>query len=104
MDGFALMKFKDAPGQRHALRFQAREMHLDAACGRIEMRVVAERRGGEIGPEFAVDARQHVEIESGGDALRVVVRCSEHGWIFLEIDAYQCAAASAELRRPSREE
>ncbi len=47
----------------------------------------------EIRAQFAVDARQEVEVESGGDAQSVVVGRVKDSRILLEIDADEQAAA-----------
>ena len=53
-------------------------MHLDAAGVRVVVRAVLEGRDVEIAAELAVDAVQHVQVERGGHALRVVVRGVQH--------------------------
>ena len=60
-------------GYRDRLVAQTDEMHLDASRRFVIERVMAVRGHVEVAAELAVDPGQQVQIESGGDALRVVV-------------------------------
>src|SRR5258707_13596367 len=62
-------------------------MHFDAAALRAEERLVTKCVEIEIGPEFAVHARQEIEIELCRDARRIIVSRVENVRIFHEIDA-----------------
>ena len=52
-------------------------MHFDAAWRGVVARLVEERRGIEVRAELAVDAREQVSVERGGDAERIVVGCDQ---------------------------
>ncbi len=49
------------------------QMHLDAAFFIVRSNDVPEARKIEIRAEFAIDARQQIQIESSGYAKRIVV-------------------------------
>src|SRR5262245_25167477 len=52
----------------HALRLAADQMHLDAVAVAVVDRAMHEARKIEIAAELAVDAFEHIEIETRGDA------------------------------------
>ncbi len=58
----------------HGLRARRTQPHLDPFVFGVEHRDVIERVDVEVGAELAVHHAQHVLVELGGDALRVVVR------------------------------
>src|SRR5262249_29493378 len=74
----------------------ADEVHLDAAFGFVVEGVVAELPQVEVGPEFAVDVGQEVEVEGGRDPPGVVVGRLEDGAVLLEIGGEQQAAGGAD--------
>src|SRR5262245_39714863 len=76
--GLAGPKAKNMAAYGHTLFTHADEMHLDTAERVIVKSPVSECGEVEIGAEFPIDARKQVEIELGGDALRVVVRRVKH--------------------------
>jgi len=61
-------------------------MHLDAAAVGIVEGMVAETRKIEVAVEFAVDAREEVEIEPGRDAGFVVVGGVEDAAVLYQVD------------------
>jgi hypothetical protein len=65
-------------GNRHPLRGGGPQPHLDPAPVGVPERHVLERRRVEVGTQFAVDDVQHVAVELGGDAGRVVVGGNQH--------------------------
>src|SRR5688500_9590827 len=69
VDGLAGAEVELVIPDSHALRDTAHEMHLDAPRIRVVVRAVLESRDIQVAAELAIDAREHVEIESGGDAL-----------------------------------
>ena len=73
MDGFAGAEIDGFAGHPHLLTLPAGEMHFDAVTLAIVKGVMLERVEVEIAAELAVDAREQVEIERGGDAGGVVV-------------------------------
>ena len=99
MDRLAGPEAHDAAAHRHLLLALAHEVHLDAAEGGVVERLVTERAQVEIGAELAIDAREEVQVELRGDALRVVVGGVQPRRILLEIDPDQEPAARA---RPPR--
>ena len=66
-------KLEPAAQDAHRLPARAPQVHLDAALARIVDRLVLEGAEVEGAGQLAVDAGQQVEVEGGGDALRVVV-------------------------------
>ena len=63
---------------------------------RLEHRDVLEAVDVEVGVELAVHHREHVLVELGGDALRVVVRGFEAVDVLHEIEAEQQVVVGAE--------
>ena len=58
-------------------------MHLDPPLGFVPPHDVLELRQVEIAPEFAVDAREQVLVECGGDASGIIVRQNQRrNWLF----------------------
>src|SRR5512134_2915525 len=99
----ALAEADAAPADPDLLRFHAFQVHLDAAARRVVEGAVAERRQVEIGAELAIDASEEVQIESGGDAARVVVGGVEPRRVLLEIDPDQEAPSPAQLYPGARQ-
>ena len=58
----------------------------------------------EIAAELAVDAREQIEIEGGGDAARIVIGGDQDPLGLLQIDAEQEGAARPEQPRGIAEE
>src|ERR1700691_4324521 len=69
VDGLAGAKLDGGAAHPHLLPLRAGKMHLDAAAAGVEESVVLERGEIEIGTELAIDAREQIEIELGGDAF-----------------------------------
>src|SRR5258708_9270520 len=88
----------------HLLITRALEVHFDAAALREIAREMAKSTQIEIGAELAIDSRQQIQVERRGHPLRIVIRGIEQRRSFLQIDTYQRGAASAQRRRPAREE
>src|SRR5947209_4477922 len=78
------------------LRARAFQMHLDPALALVVERDVAEGAHMEVGLKLAVDARQKVQVEGGGDAERIVVGGFEDGGVFLQVRADEQPVARAE--------
>ena len=77
----------------HALRLPRHEEHFHSRTARIPRRAMAERRYVEVAAQVSVDAQQHVQVECGADAQRVVVREEQPAFRFHQIGAYeQCAS------------
>src|ERR1044071_7755162 len=64
------------------LRAEAFEVHLDAARLFVVTGDVAEATQVEIRAQLAVDAREEVEVEGGGDTVRIVVGGFERRAVF----------------------
>src|SRR3954466_786453 len=62
----------------HLLALQACQMHLDARALAVEEGVMLEAGEVEFAAKLAIDARQQIEIELGGDALAVVIGLLQH--------------------------
>ena len=69
VDGFAGAEFDCFAGHLHLLPLQAGKMHLDAVPLAVVEGVMLEAVELEIAAQLAVDAREQIEIELGGDAL-----------------------------------
>ncbi len=84
------------PGQSHILVLLAHEMHDHSLLGTHVHGAVREGGEVEVGGELAVDARQQVQVELGALALAIVVRGPHDGFVLVEIEADQEAAAAAD--------
>ena len=71
----------------HFLPLEAGKMHLDPAVVAVIAGMVLERGEVEIGVKLAIDPRQQVQVEFGGDAFRIIVGGTQHRDVFNEIDA-----------------
>ncbi len=76
-----------------AARAQA---HLDPLVLAVEQGDVVEVLGVEVGVQLAVEHAQHVAVELGGDALRVVVGGLEHLRVLDQVGAHQQVVLGAE--------
>src|SRR5260370_42575342 len=92
---FTCAKIELATSDMNALARFADQIHLDAAFVRIEGRVVMPLLQIEIGGEFAIGAREQVQIEFGGHARAVVVSSLKNMPIFPQIDANEQSAFTA---------
>src|SRR5262249_46989636 len=72
------------------------KVHLHATLGVVVTGEVVETGEIEIGAEFAVDAREQVEIEGGGDAGGIVVGHAELMLGLLEVGGEQQGVAFEE--------
>ena len=79
-----------------ALRMPARQVHLDASGLGMVDGAVAEAVEVERAVQLAVDARQQIEVERGGDASGVVVGGVENARVLLQVDADQQRAGRSE--------
>ena len=84
---FGKAEFGSAHG--NSLLLPAYQVHLNPAGLLVVESVVLELREVEPGLQLAVDASQQVQVELGGDALRVIVSPVEHLPILLQIDSNQ---------------
>ena len=73
VDGLAGAEIDRLAVDAHLLPLGAGKMHFDAVVLAIVAGVMLERGEIEIGAEFAIDARQQIEIELRGHALGVVI-------------------------------
>ncbi len=87
VNGFAGAEVDAFAGNAHALALEARQMHFDARALAVEEGVMLEAREVELGAELAIDAREQIEIELRGDALRVVVGLLQDLRVLHQIDA-----------------
>ena len=67
----------------------ATQVHFDASKRLVIQRDMLEVRQVKIGPEFAVDAFQEVEVEGRGDALCIIVGRDEESRGFFQVNAQQ---------------
>ena len=88
----------------HRLRARRAQPHLDPLAFGVEHRDVLERVDVEVGVELAVHHAQHVLVELGRDALRVVVRGLEPGDVLHEVGAEQEVVVGTEHRRDVAQE
>jgi len=72
-DLFVPIEMKFASPETHGLGLLADQMHFDAVRFLIVDGPVSPLREIEVRAQFAIRARKHVEIESGGHARAVVV-------------------------------
>ena len=79
----------------------ADEVHLDPSMGSIEKRTVSELVDGEVGVEGAIDMREQVAVEGGGDSPLIVIGLLKSFGVFDEVNPNQqlAAAGSAELSK-----
>src|SRR5262249_10152882 len=75
---FAEPKIKGLAVDTHLLPLEARKVHLDPALLAVIASVMLERGEVEIGVKLAIDPRQQVQVEFGGDAFRIVVGGTQH--------------------------
>src|SRR5262249_15635916 len=94
MNGFARAKLEGLAANMHLLALAARQIDLDAAALPIVAGVVFKGSEMKIGLQFAIDARQQIEIEFGGDAGSIVIGDMQNARILDEIssDDQQCVA------------
>ena len=85
-------------------RLLAGQMHLDAVALAVVEGVVLEACEIEIAAEFAVDAREQVEIELRGDAGGIVVGGVEHFGVLHQVDADDQRRAAPEHARGMAQE
>src|SRR5690606_5006474 len=71
----------------------------DAAQGPVIEGAVTEVLGTEIRLQLPVHSIEQIQIETGGDALRIVIGRFQNGAILLEIDSDQQAAGGSQQRR-----
>jgi hypothetical protein len=64
-------------------------MHFDAAFVRIPERVMMESAFIEVGAEFAIDAREEIQVELCRDTGAIVIGRAQHVLILDEIGAKQ---------------
>ena len=81
----------------HGLRFEADQMHFDAAIRCIPPRVVGKAFQPEVAIEFAVDALQQIQIEGSGDLLPIVVGGQQSANVFREVHSDDRGPFSARL-------
>ena len=99
MDALALGEHIVAAKDARRLLGEAHHIHLDPAGIRVPHRVMREAGKIEVAVKFAIDANQQIEIEGGGDALRIVIGGNENPLALLQIDAEQEGAAGPEQPR-----
>ncbi|MNT09273.1 hypothetical protein D3C72_1440510 [compost metagenome] len=73
-------------------------MHFDAALVGVEKAMVLPRAHVEIGTDQTVHVAQHVQVEGGRDAQRIVIGGVEDGVILDQVDADQQAAIAVRIR------
>ena len=78
------------------LGLPADQMHLDALLAPDVVGPVRECVEVEVGVELAVDPREQVEVERGGDAPAIVVGGPDDRFVLVEVEADQEAAAVAD--------
>src|SRR6185437_12435895 len=89
MDALAFFKVEAAAKVLHpdGLFVQAFQMHLNAGFAAVPQGHVLERINVKAAAQLAIDPHQHVLVEGGGHALRVVISCVENAGVFDEIKA-----------------
>src|SRR5690606_7032629 len=97
MDRLAVAEAKFAAVHRDELRTVAHQVHLNAALRIIPDCRMMERTLVKIGPEFAVDTREQIEVEFCGDTRTVVVCRAQHFRIFHKIGAKHEGCRISEL-------
>src|SRR5271165_5950369 len=73
MDGLTRAELEAIGRNRYAMGAPSLQMHLDPAFGFVVNRPMLEKVRCEGSAKFPVDARENVEIESGRNALRVII-------------------------------
>src|SRR5438270_13996369 len=85
------------------LRPLADEIHFDATVAWIVDRLMPELGQIESGAQFAIDAREEIQIERRGDAGGIVVGGDERMRVPLQIDADHEAALRSQRARHAGE-
>ena len=86
----------------HLLRNARAQMHLDARLPFVEACFMRELRDIEIAIEFAIDAREQIEIERRRNADRIVIGADKPCAGFHKVRAEQQAIAGLEAFRTFR--
>uniref|UniRef100_A0A0N4Z3F5 DUF4157 domain-containing protein n=1 Tax=Parastrongyloides trichosuri TaxID=131310 RepID=A0A0N4Z3F5_PARTI len=87
MDRLALRKAEDKLPKAHRHGAQGLQVHLHARLGLVPDRPMGEGVQIEVRPQVAVGPRQHVQVEAGGHALRVVIGWDQDRRLLDQIDA-----------------
>src|SRR5580698_2222064 len=92
-NGLVCCERDDFSSDRDDLCPRTDEAHLDAAGVGHPNGLVPEGRQIEIRPQVAVQASQHVKVEFGGDARRIVIGALQDRWVLCQVEADHQAAA-----------
>src|SRR5664280_1372880 len=96
MNGLAGAEVEALAGGLDLLALEAGEMHFDAVALAVEESVMLEAVEIEGATEFAIDAREQIEIERSGDAGLVVIGGVEDLGRLDQVDADDQRGAGAE--------
>ena len=81
----------------NGLRFEADQMHLDAALNSVPSHIVGKAFQPEVTLELAIDAREQIQVERGGHLLPVVVGGKQGSNVPGEVDPHHRCASGTEL-------
>src|SRR3990172_21814 len=102
MNALALGEHERASEHARDLVGEAPKVHLDAALALIVDRLVREAAQIEVAVKLAIDAREQIEIERGGDAQTVVIGGKQDIQALFQIDAHEKGAARPKQKRGIR--
>ena len=101
MDAFTGAEHKCASADGHRLFAQAFQVHFNAPGSNVVKRDMAELVEIKIRGQFAVDPPQQIQVELGGDTLRVVVGGVQPVRIFFQVNTDQHRAlCTSQAARP----
>ncbi len=92
MNGFAGVEVEALTVDDNRLCFPAHQVHLDCGGTGVPARLVGEAFQLEVRAEFTIDAREQVQVESGGNALLIVLGGKKDSAISRQIRADHCGS------------
>ena len=107
MDGFTRVEVDGSSADLHALRALADQMHLNPRRRVIPDRAVFKCRQVEVCSEFAIDAGEQVEVETGRHSRGVIIGRHQDVSVLAQVDADQelaCIAKQVARRRHEAED
>ena len=97
MNRLSRLEIEAAADDDDGLRFEADQMHFDAALGRVPSHVMGKAVQPEITLELAIDAREQIQVEGSGHLLPIVVGGKQGSNVLGEVDSHHRSASCPEL-------
>ena len=88
MNRLSRLEIEAAADDDDGLRFEADQMHLDAALGCVPSRIVGKAVQPEVTLQLAIDAREQIQVERGGHLLSIVVGGKQGSNVLGEVDPH----------------